>query len=217
MESRDPHAGLFGPIIITSEEMASEDGTPKDVDRCGARGRLRGGRPGRGLSCAALKSGSRCLLCWLLTLHRAPTPTLHLPTQTARSPQGVCPVVLHPGREQELPAGQQHPQVPAQGGGTWGHRGGGAGCCGLPGVALAAGNGPGARRLADSRALTLRTARLSPTPPQVAANESAAAAVKEDAGFIEANLKHSINGCATGARAPPLRPAARAGHSQQTP
>jgi hypothetical protein len=33
MESRDPHAGLFGAILITSADMANDDGTPKDVDR----------------------------------------------------------------------------------------------------------------------------------------------------------------------------------------
>lgn len=33
MESRDPHAGLFGAIIITRADMANEDATPKDVDR----------------------------------------------------------------------------------------------------------------------------------------------------------------------------------------
>jgi hypothetical protein len=33
MESRDPHAGLFGAIIITSKDMANADATPKDVDR----------------------------------------------------------------------------------------------------------------------------------------------------------------------------------------
>ena len=34
MESRDPHAGLFGAIIVTAADMANEDATPKDVDRC---------------------------------------------------------------------------------------------------------------------------------------------------------------------------------------
>ncbi|KAI8463551.1 MAG: multicopper ferroxidase [Monoraphidium minutum] len=33
MESRDPHAGLFGAMIITSKDLANDDATPKDVDR----------------------------------------------------------------------------------------------------------------------------------------------------------------------------------------
>ncbi|GBF99637.1 multicopper ferroxidase [Raphidocelis subcapitata] len=33
MESRDPHAGLFGAILITRADLANEDATPKDVDR----------------------------------------------------------------------------------------------------------------------------------------------------------------------------------------
>lgn len=35
MESRDPNAGLFGAIIVTSKEYANDDATPKDVDRWG--------------------------------------------------------------------------------------------------------------------------------------------------------------------------------------
>jgi hypothetical protein len=32
-EAADPYAGLFGAIIITKQDMANEDATPKDVDR----------------------------------------------------------------------------------------------------------------------------------------------------------------------------------------
>lgn len=35
-EASDPYAGLFGAIIITTPDNANDDGTPKDVDRCGA-------------------------------------------------------------------------------------------------------------------------------------------------------------------------------------
>ncbi|KIZ07330.1 hypothetical protein MNEG_0617 [Monoraphidium neglectum] len=33
MESRDPHAGLFGAILVTSKALANDDASPKDVDR----------------------------------------------------------------------------------------------------------------------------------------------------------------------------------------
>jgi hypothetical protein len=36
MESRDPHAGLFGAILITRADLANDDATPKDVDRWAA-------------------------------------------------------------------------------------------------------------------------------------------------------------------------------------
>ena len=49
MESRDPHAGLFGAILITSADMANDDGSPKDVDRWGV-----------------VKAGALCAGCWLL-------------------------------------------------------------------------------------------------------------------------------------------------------
>jgi hypothetical protein len=32
-EAADPYAGLFGAIIITKQELANEDATPRDVDR----------------------------------------------------------------------------------------------------------------------------------------------------------------------------------------
>jgi hypothetical protein len=33
MESRDPHAGLFGAMLVTSKALANDDASPKDVDR----------------------------------------------------------------------------------------------------------------------------------------------------------------------------------------
>ena len=95
MESRDPHAGLFGAIIVTAADMANEDATPKDVDRCvGCLG-------GAFMQCVEGHVQSRLLIPgaigWSLSDEHQASRPLTSPANSLPFPQRVCALIFYPG------------------------------------------------------------------------------------------------------------------------